>query len=72
MPSDKIILMVEDDLRFGKIVIDMAHQYNLKAVVASNYLEVFDFISPVHPDCHNPGCEITGYQRLESAGSSEK
>ncbi len=47
--GDNTILVVEDDLRFGKIVIDMAHQYNLKAVVASNYLEVFDFISRFTP-----------------------
>jgi HAMP domain-containing protein/signal transduction histidine kinase/CheY-like chemotaxis protein len=49
LPNDKIVLIVEDDLRFGKIVIEMAHQYNLKAIVASNYLEVFDFISRFTP-----------------------
>ena len=48
-PGDKIIMIVEDDFRFGKIVIEMAHQYNLKAIVASNYLEVFDFISRFTP-----------------------
>jgi CheY-like chemotaxis protein len=30
-------------------VIEMAHQYNFKAIVASNYLEVFDFISRFTP-----------------------
>jgi CheY-like chemotaxis protein/two-component sensor histidine kinase len=48
-PQDKIVLIVEDDLRFGKIVIEMAHQYNLKAIVASNYLEVLDFVSRFTP-----------------------
>ncbi len=43
--NDQVVLIVEDDLRFGKILIDMAHQYNLKAVVATNYIEVFDFIN---------------------------
>ena len=33
-PGDKVILIVEDDLRFGKIIIDKAHQYDLKAIVA--------------------------------------
>ncbi len=48
-PSDKVLLVVEDDLRFGKIVIDKAHEKGLKAVVAMNYLEVFDFINRFSP-----------------------
>jgi HAMP domain-containing protein/signal transduction histidine kinase/CheY-like chemotaxis protein len=47
--SDKTILIVEDDLRFAKILIDRAHEENLKAVVATNYLEVFDFINRFSP-----------------------
>ncbi len=47
--SDKVILIVEDDLRFGKIIMEVAHQYHLKAVVATNYLEVFDFINRFVP-----------------------
>ena len=41
--------MVEDDLRFGRIMIDKAHEKGLKAVVATNYLEVFDFINRFMP-----------------------
>ncbi|HZK63078.1 MAG TPA: response regulator, partial [Puia sp.] len=48
-PDDKVVLIVEDDLRFGKIVIELAHQYSLKAVVATNYIEVFDFINRFIP-----------------------
>ena len=48
-PNDKIVLVVEDDLRFGKIIIEKAHTYNLKAVVATNYIEVFDFINRFTP-----------------------
>ena len=33
-PNDKVVLMVEDDLRFGKIMIEKAHEEGLKAVVA--------------------------------------
>ena len=47
--GDKIVLIVEDDLRFGKIIIDKAHEYDLKAVVASNYIEVFDFVNRFTP-----------------------
>ncbi|HEY9046787.1 MAG TPA: response regulator, partial [Ohtaekwangia sp.] len=48
-PSDKVVLIVEDDYRFGKIIIDKAHEAGLKAVVATNYLEVFDFINRFSP-----------------------
>jgi len=48
-PEDKIILVVEDDLRFGKIILDKAHQKGLKVVVAVSYLEVFDFINRFNP-----------------------
>ena len=42
-------LIVEDDLRFAKILIEKAHQERLKAVVATTYLEVFEFINRFTP-----------------------
>jgi HAMP domain-containing protein/signal transduction histidine kinase/CheY-like chemotaxis protein len=48
-PSDKVVLVVEDDFRFGKILIDKAHEKGLKAMLATNYLEVFEFINRVTP-----------------------
>jgi len=47
--NDKVVLVVEDDLRFGKILIEKAHEKGLKAIVATNYLEVFDFINRYSP-----------------------
>jgi HAMP domain-containing protein/signal transduction histidine kinase/CheY-like chemotaxis protein len=47
--GDQVILIVEDDLRFGKIIIDKAHEKGLKAVVAISYIEVFDFINRFSP-----------------------
>ncbi|NCI45870.1 HAMP domain-containing protein [Sediminibacterium sp. WSJ-3] len=47
--SDKVILVVEDDLRFGKIIIEKAHEYGMKAVVAISYIEVFDFVNRFAP-----------------------
>ena len=47
--ADDIVLIVEDDFRFGKIIIERAHSKGLKAVVASNYLEVFEFINRFTP-----------------------
>jgi HAMP domain-containing protein/signal transduction histidine kinase/CheY-like chemotaxis protein len=49
LPEDKVVMVVEDDLRFGKIVIDKAHEFDLKVIVATNYLEVFDFINRFSP-----------------------
>jgi CheY-like chemotaxis protein len=49
MTGDQVILVVEDDLRFSKIIIERAHQGGLKAIVATNYLEVFDFINRFNP-----------------------
>ena len=43
------LLIVEDDLRFGKIIIEKAHENNLKAIVAVSYIEVFDFINRFTP-----------------------
>lgn len=47
--NDKVLLIVEDDLRFGKILIEQAHQHKMKALVAVSYLEVFDFIHRFSP-----------------------
>ncbi|MBC7486514.1 MAG: HAMP domain-containing protein [Cytophagaceae bacterium] len=49
LSNDKVLLIVEDDLRFGKILIEKAHANGLKAIVAVSYLEVFDFINRFHP-----------------------
>jgi len=47
--TDKVVLVVEDDLRFAKIMIDKAHEMNLKAVVATNFGEVFDLTNKYNP-----------------------
>ena len=47
--GDNVVLIVEDDLRFGKIIIEKAHEHGLKAVVAVSYIEVFDFINRFSP-----------------------
>jgi HAMP domain-containing protein/signal transduction histidine kinase/CheY-like chemotaxis protein len=47
--NDKLVLIVEDDLRFGKIIVEKAHKEGLKAIVAISYIEVFDFINRFSP-----------------------
>jgi signal transduction histidine kinase/DNA-binding response OmpR family regulator/HAMP domain-containing protein len=39
--GDKVVLLIEDDIRFGKIMMDQAHEKNLKVMVATNFEEVF-------------------------------
>ncbi|MES2590724.1 MAG: HAMP domain-containing protein [Bacteroidota bacterium] len=48
-PNDKVILVIEDDLRFGKIMIDRAHVDGLKVVIATNYVEIFNFVTRYTP-----------------------
>jgi len=47
--EDKVLLVIEDDLRFTKILIDKAHDFNVKVVVAISYLEIFDSIIKYNP-----------------------
>ncbi|RFM25800.1 response regulator [Deminuibacter soli] len=48
-PNDKVLLIVEDDIRFARIMIEKAHSEGLKGVVATSYLEVFDYINRFTP-----------------------
>jgi signal transduction histidine kinase/HAMP domain-containing protein/CheY-like chemotaxis protein len=47
--EDKVLLVVEDDVRFTKILIDKAHDFDVKVVVALSYLEIFDSIIKYNP-----------------------
>ena len=47
--NDKVVLVVEDDLRFAKIMIDKAHEMNMKAIVATNFGEVFELANKYSP-----------------------
>jgi len=44
-----VLLVIEDDLRFTKILIDKAHDFDLKVVVAISYLEIFESILKYNP-----------------------
>ncbi|MDQ7948568.1 MAG: response regulator, partial [Pedobacter sp.] len=47
--EDKVIIVIEDDLRFTKIVMDKAHDMNLKVVIALGYFEIFESIQRYNP-----------------------
>ncbi len=49
LPTDKVLLVIEDDMRFGKIMIDRAHQENLKVVIATSYVDIFNFAARYSP-----------------------
>ncbi|RYZ55931.1 MAG: response regulator, partial [Chitinophagaceae bacterium] len=48
-PSDKVVLVVEDDIRFAKIMVEKAHELNLKVVVATAFGDVFDLTNKYSP-----------------------
>jgi len=47
--TDKVVLVIEDDITFGKIMLERAHEMDLKAVVATNFGEVFDLTNKYNP-----------------------
>jgi len=49
LSTDKVVLIIEDDVNFAKIMIDKAHEMDLKAVVATNFSEVFDLTNKYNP-----------------------
>ncbi len=48
-PEDKVILVIEDDIRFAKIMIEKAHEKGLKIVVATGFAEVFVLTNKFEP-----------------------
>jgi HAMP domain-containing protein/signal transduction histidine kinase/DNA-binding response OmpR family regulator len=47
--GDRVVLVIEDDLRFGKIMIEKAHEMKLKAVIATTFGQVFDLVNKYNP-----------------------
>jgi HAMP domain-containing protein/signal transduction histidine kinase/DNA-binding response OmpR family regulator len=47
--NDKVVLIIEDDVRFAKIMIEKAHERNLKAIVATGFGDVFDLVNKYNP-----------------------
>jgi HAMP domain-containing protein/signal transduction histidine kinase/CheY-like chemotaxis protein len=47
--DDKVVLVIEDDIRFGKIMIEKAHEVDLKIVIATSFGDVFDMVNKYNP-----------------------
>ena len=66
--GDKVLLIVEDDIRFVRILTDKAHDFGLKAVAASSHIDLFDCINKYNPsaitlDINLPG--VSGWKILK-------
>jgi HAMP domain-containing protein/signal transduction histidine kinase/CheY-like chemotaxis protein len=48
--DDKLLLMIEDDLRFAKIMLKKAHDYGIKMILISKCNEVLDYLEHYSPD----------------------
>jgi HAMP domain-containing protein/signal transduction histidine kinase/DNA-binding response OmpR family regulator len=46
---DKVILVVEDDLRFSRIILEKSHEFGLKTIFASRYNEIFFLANKFKP-----------------------
>ena len=47
--SDRVVLVVEDDIRFAKIMLEKAHEMDLKIIVATNFGDVFELANKFIP-----------------------
>ncbi len=47
--GDRVVLIIEDDLRFAKIMMEKAHERGLKAIVATGFSDVFSLINRFNP-----------------------
>jgi signal transduction histidine kinase/CheY-like chemotaxis protein len=47
--SDRVVIVIEDDLRFGKIMVEKAHELDCKVVIATAFGEVFDLVNKYNP-----------------------
>jgi HAMP domain-containing protein/signal transduction histidine kinase/CheY-like chemotaxis protein len=47
--GDKVVLVIEDDIRFGKIMMEKAHELDLRIVVATGFGDVFDLVNKYNP-----------------------
>ena len=49
VPEDKVVLVIEDDIRFARIMVEKGHEYDLKVIVATNFGDVFDLANKYVP-----------------------
>jgi HAMP domain-containing protein/signal transduction histidine kinase/CheY-like chemotaxis protein len=67
-PSDKVVLIVEDDPTYARILLEMAHEKGFKAVIAQRGIEALAMVRDLKPaavtlDVHLP--DVDGWRVLD-------
>src|SRR5439155_19136966 len=67
-PGDKVLLIVEDDPNYGRILLEMAHEKGFKGVVVQRGAEALDLVRELKPtavtlDVHLP--DLDGWRVLD-------
>jgi signal transduction histidine kinase/HAMP domain-containing protein/CheY-like chemotaxis protein len=47
--ENKVVLIIEDDIRFAKIMMEKAHERGLKAIVGTGFADIFSLINRFNP-----------------------
>jgi len=73
--NDKILLIVEDDINFANVLLDMAHEKNFKAIIACDGNEGLQYAQEYNPsaiimDMQLPG--MSGWSVLNKIKENEK
>ena len=69
--GDRVLLIVEDDATFARIMVDLAHTRGMKVVVAMRGATAISLAREFQPERHHAGCPPAGHERLDAAGPSE-
>jgi hypothetical protein len=70
-PGDSALLIVEDDITFARILVDLAHERHLKALVALRGSSAMSLAREFKPGSHHAGYQSSGHGGLDHSGSSE-
>jgi signal transduction histidine kinase/CheY-like chemotaxis protein len=73
--NDKILLIVEDDINFAGVLLDMAHDRNFKAIIATDGTEGFQYAEEFRPSAIIMDMQLptmNGWTLLNKIKSNEK
>jgi CheY-like chemotaxis protein/HAMP domain-containing protein len=62
--GDRVLLIVEDDRNFARILLDLAHEKGFKAVIAERGEDALDFAKQYHPDAVTLDIQLPGIHGL--------